>query len=94
MQAPKRPDAHHHRGWSSIANFITGGGYLVLTSSSGGMPGEALNSKLNFGFSVKYNKSGTNPQGKLNAILRAADGDDHYQIKERPLTVCLPSPST
>ena len=64
---------------ASIANFITGGGYLVLSNSSGAKPGE-LNSKLNFGFNVKYNKSGTNPQGKLNAILRAADGH-HYQIK-------------
>ncbi len=36
--------------------------------------------KLNFGFTVKYNKSGTNPQGKVTAILRGADGH-HYQIK-------------
>ncbi len=64
---------------ASITNFITGGGYLVLTNSSGAQPGEK-DSKLNFGFTVKYNKSGTNPQGKVTAILRAADGKQ-YQIK-------------
>ena len=64
---------------ATIANFITGGGYLVLTKSSGTTPG-ALNSKLNFGFTVKYNKGGTNPQGRVTAILRAADGKK-YQIK-------------
>jgi len=64
---------------ASIANFITGGGYLVLSNSAGTTPG-ALNSKLNFGFTVKYNKGGTNPQGKVTAILRAANGKK-YQIK-------------
>jgi hypothetical protein len=64
---------------ASITNFITGGGHLVLTNSSGAKPGE-MHSKMNFGFTVKYNKSGTNPQGKVTAILRAADGH-HYQIK-------------
>jgi hypothetical protein len=64
---------------ASITNFITCGGHLVLTNSSGATPGE-MNSKMNFGFTIKYNKSGTNPQGKVPVILRAAYGH-HYQIK-------------
>jgi hypothetical protein len=64
-------------------NFITGGGYLVLSSPSGLYPGEA-GSKNNFGFNVKYNKSGTNLQGNINAIVR--NGGHVYQIKGNAMT--------
>ncbi len=66
-------------------NFITGGGYLVLATSAGQMAGNP-GSKNNFGFNVKYNKSGKNLQGNMNIIFRRtepADGNKlHvYQIK-------------
>jgi VCBS repeat-containing protein len=60
-------------------NFITGGGYLILTESSGQYPGvDGL--KSNFGFNVKYNSSGKNLQGRVNVLVRGADGKV-YQIK-------------
>jgi hypothetical protein len=61
-------------------NFITGGGYLVLTDKSAGQYAGGEGLKTNFGFNVKYNKSGKNLQGKVNLIIRAADGKV-YQIK-------------
>jgi len=60
-------------------NFITGGGYLVTSSSAGQYAGGA-GLKMNFGFNVKYNNSGTNLQGRINVIVRASDGKV-YQIK-------------
>ncbi len=63
--------------------FITGGGYLVLSDSSGMTPGTA-GSKANFGFNVKYNKKGTNLQGNINLIVRS---NGHvYQIKSNALS--------
>ncbi|CAA9379182.1 MAG: T1SS secreted agglutinin RTX [uncultured Pyrinomonadaceae bacterium] len=61
-------------------NFITGGGYLVLTGSSAGQYAGGAGLKTNFGFNVKYNNSGTNLKGKVNIIVRAANGKV-YQIK-------------
>jgi len=72
-------------------NFITGGGHLTLTSSAGtyyGAPG----SKNNYGFNVKYNKSGTNLQGNVNIIIRR--GSTVYQFKSNSLnnlTVTAPA---
>ena len=51
---------------------------LLLSSSSGLKPGTP-GSKSNFGFNVKYNKSGTNLQGSVNIIVRS--GGQVYQIK-------------
>jgi alpha-galactosidase len=65
------------------SNFITGGGYLVLSNSSGLVPGTA-GSKANFGFNVKYNKGGTNLQGHVNIIVRS--GGHVYQIKATALS--------
>jgi uncharacterized repeat protein (TIGR02543 family) len=65
------------------SNFITGGGYLVLTNSAGQVPGTP-DSKANFGFNVKYNKSGTNLQGNINLIVRS---NGHvYKIKSNALS--------
>ena len=64
-------------------NFITGGGYLVMTASAGtyfGDPG----TKNNFGFNVKYNKGATNLQGSINAIVR--HNGRVYQIKGNAMT--------
>ncbi len=61
-----------------LQGFITGGGYLINQNSAGtyaGDPGLATN----FGFSVKFNRTLTDLQGKVNAIVRQ-DGRE-YQIK-------------
>ncbi len=60
-------------------NFITGGGYLVNALSNGQYAG-VLGRKTNFGFNVKYNKSGKNLQGRVNVIVRGLNGRI-YQIK-------------
>jgi hypothetical protein len=65
------------------SDFITGGGYLVMSDSGGLYPG-APDSKNNFGFDVKYNKSGTNLQGHLSTIVR--NGGRVYQIKGNVMT--------
>ncbi len=67
------------------SNFITGGGFLVMSSSSSagqlaGTPGL----KNNFGFNVKYNKQGTNLQGNMTIIDRS--GGHVYQIKVNSMT--------
>jgi PKD domain len=64
-------------------NFITGGGYLVNQASAGQKAGGA-GAKTNFGFNVKYNKSGTNLQGNINTIIRNAGRV--YQIKGNSMT--------
>jgi len=67
--------------------FITGGGYLVLSSSAGSYAGDS-GTKNNFGFNVKYNKQKTNIQGHLNTIFRRkeSDGVVHvYQVKSTAL---------
>ena len=58
---------------------VNGGGHLVLTASSGQYAGAAT-SKMNFGYTMKYNSSGKNLQGQVNVIVRATDGKV-YQIK-------------
>jgi hypothetical protein len=74
------------------SNFITGGGYLKLVSSSGLCAG-GTDSKNNFGFNVKYNPSGTNLKGNINTIVRSAtscttgkSGPRVYQVKGNSLT--------
>jgi hypothetical protein len=65
------------------AGMITGGGYAMMQNSAGTIAGDP-GTKNNFGFNVKYNKSGTNLQGNLNTIVRRkeSDGTQHgYQIK-------------
>ncbi len=64
-------------------NFITGGGYLINQASAGQKAGGA-GAKTNFGFNVKYNKSGTNLQGNINTIIRNAGRV--YQIKGNSMT--------
>ena len=70
------------------AGMITGGGYLVMQNSAGTIAGDP-GTNDNFGFNVKYNKSGTNLQGNINAIVRRqeSDGIQHvYQIKGNSMT--------
>ena len=64
--------------------FVTGGGYMIPSNSSGTIGTGAIGYKNNFGFNVKYNKSGTNLQGNWNTIIRMKDaqGKMHtYQVK-------------
>jgi hypothetical protein len=66
-----------------LSNFITGGGYQINSSSAGLYPG-APGQRTNFGFNVKYNKSGTNLQGNINVIVR--NNGRVYQIKGNSMT--------
>jgi hypothetical protein len=62
-------------------NFVTGGGFLVNSSSSGIGAGTA-GLKTNFGFNVK--RSGTTLTGNLDTIVRS--GGHVYQIKSTGIT--------
>ncbi|HEX8695450.1 MAG TPA: hypothetical protein VF746_23760, partial [Longimicrobium sp.] len=75
----------------SLASFITGGGYLVNQASAGQYAGEA-GRRTNFGFNVKYNRSGTNLQGNVNIIVR--NGGRVYQVKANSLTSLSANTST
>jgi hypothetical protein len=71
-----------------LLDFVTGGGYLVLQTSAGPKAGN-VGSRNNFGFSVKYNKNGTNLQGNINAIVRRTESDGKLhtnQIKGNAMT--------
>jgi hypothetical protein len=75
--------------------FITGGGYLTL-SSSGGLKAGDPGSRSNFGFNVKYNKGGKSLQGSLTTIVRRteADGKVHiYLIKSTSITSLTSNPA-
>jgi len=74
--------------YKPLNDFVTGGGYLVPTKSSGAYASDA-GRKTNFGFNVKYNKSGKSLQGNINAIFRRKEKDGlvHvYQIKGNSMT--------
>src|SRR5262249_19209024 len=68
---------------------IAGGGFVVSPPASasprsaGQLAGDP-GLKTNFGFNVKYNKSGTNLQGNVNVIARS--GGRVYQFKCNSLT--------
>src|SRR5207247_3910608 len=66
------------------SNFITGGGYLLNPTNTAGTYSGDANRKTNFGFNVKYNKTGTNLQGNINIIDRK--GSKVYQFKSNSLT--------
>jgi len=61
---------------------ITGGGYLVATSSSSGILPAAPGTKNNFGFNVQNTKTGL--KGSINTIVR--NGGRVYQIKGNAMT--------
>ncbi len=77
-----------------IDGAISGGGYIVNKSSGGFLAGD-LGLRTNFGFNVKYNKSGTSTQGNVNIIVRSynlpngtRDSRLHvYQIKSTAITL-------
>jgi hypothetical protein len=70
------------------SGFITGGGFLINSNSSGTYSGDS-GQKTNFGFNVKYNSSATNLQGQINTIVRHSEPNapQHvYQIKGNSMT--------
>jgi hypothetical protein len=65
---------------------VTGGGYILMTNTSGQYPGlNNAGKKMNFGLVMKWNKSGKNLQGKVNVIYRGSDGNN-YQIKSNAIS--------
>jgi hypothetical protein len=73
------------------ADFVTGGGNLVMTSASAGEYAGTAGAKLNFGFTMKYNKSGRNLQGQININFRRYETIDGvtgwytYKIKSNAI---------
>jgi len=70
-----------------LSSFVSGGGFIILTNSSGLKAGDA-DTRLNFGFNTKYNSRMTNLQGTANIIFRRTetDGVHTYQIKGSNMT--------
>ncbi len=63
--------------------LTTGGGWFYWPGSADpetGYPGD----KTNFGFTMKYHKKGTNPQGSLLLIRHRQDGSI-YRVKSNAL---------
>lgn len=74
--------------YNSAGDFITGGGYLIVTDAAAGFYAPSPESKLNFGFNVKFNKKGTNLQGKMNIIYRVLEEGEVvkvYQVKSNSI---------
>jgi hypothetical protein len=55
--------------YKPLNDFITGGGYIIPTRSNGTYAADA-GRKSNFGFNVRYNKTGKSLQGNINVIFR------------------------
>jgi hypothetical protein len=74
--------------------FITGGGYIVLSENAIGEYSGDVGSKMNFGFNIKYNKKGTNLQGKLKGFIRQTkdDGRHVYKIQTNSTTMLAVEP--
>ncbi|WPR70278.1 MBG domain-containing protein [Flavobacterium sp. NG2] len=72
--------------YKPTGDFITGGGYIVPTQSAGSYASDA-GRKTNFGFNVKYNKSGKSLQGNMNFIFRrtVAGVVKVYQVKSNAM---------
>ncbi|GAA4464428.1 hypothetical protein GCM10023189_43590 [Nibrella saemangeumensis] len=70
-----------------LNDFVTGGGYVVVTNSAGTKAATA-GTKNNFGFNIKYNKSGKSLQGNINTIIRRVEDGvlRVYQIKGNVMT--------
>jgi hypothetical protein len=67
-------------------DYVNGGGNIIATQSSGTYAATA-GSKMNFGFTMKWNKSGKNIQGQANIIFRrlVAGVWRTYQIKSNAI---------
>lgn len=82
--------AHPLTVYNAAGDFITGGGHMIMTETASGLYSPTPGSKLNFGFNIKFNKKGTNLQGKMNIIYREYDALGElmykYQIKSNATT--------
>ncbi|OGX85868.1 hypothetical protein BEN47_14260 [Hymenobacter lapidarius] len=67
-------------------DYVNGGGSVIIAQSNGTYAGTA-GSKMNFGFTMKWNKSGKNIQGQANIIFRKEVGGivRTYQIKSNAI---------
>jgi hypothetical protein len=67
-------------------DFVNGGGNLVMAQSAGTYAA-TVGSKMNFGFTMKWNKSGRNIQGQANIIFRRLVNGTWrtYQIKSNAI---------
>ncbi len=68
------------------SDYVNGGGNLVI-AQSGGTYAATAGSKMNFGFTMKWNKSGKNIQGQANVIFRRLVNGTWrtYQIKSNAI---------
>ncbi len=64
---------------SKSDGFVTGGGFIIPSNATGTIGLGANGLRTNFGFNIKYNKSGTNLQGNWNTIMRTSTG--LWQVK-------------
>jgi hypothetical protein len=73
--------------YKAVGDFITGGGYIIPTQTAGTYAADP-GKRTNFGFNVKYNKSGKSLQGNMNFIFRKTVGGvvHTYQIKSNSMT--------
>jgi hypothetical protein len=67
--------------------FTTGGGFLVMSNSSGLKPGD-VGSNNDFGFGISYTGTGLNPVGNFNTLVRSTANNVRsvYQIKGTTIT--------
>jgi hypothetical protein len=74
-------------------DFVTGGGYTVFTptNASAGTYAGTVGKRMNFGFVMKTNPSGTNLQGQVNVIYRrVVSGLTRiYQIKSNAINTLV-----
>jgi hypothetical protein len=70
-------------------DYVTGGGHIVLpvTSSTNGYYAAKQGSKVNFGMTMKWNKTGRSLQGQINIIYRRLENGvtKLYQIKSNAI---------
>ena len=68
------------------ADFVNGGGSLVMAQSVGTFAATA-GSRMNFGFTMRWNQSGRNIKGQANIIFRrlVSGGWRTYQIKSNAI---------
>ncbi|MBK0402160.1 T9SS type A sorting domain-containing protein [Adhaeribacter sp. BT258] len=67
-------------------DFVSGGGHVIATNPAGSYAAE-LNTRVKFGFTMKWNKSGKNIQGQTTVIFRKMVGNvlKTYQIKSNSI---------
>jgi|GEM_PF-3925560 len=64
------------------SDAVTGGGTLLMTNSIGTYAGTS-GIKTNFGFTMQWNKAGTNVKGQCNVIIRS--NNHTYQVKSNAI---------